>query len=96
MDMFDTVDLDLQFRDWLFSLEGVEVAADPKRRSMEQGFGNPGAGVRWYAAFRRMQFVGRGTGGMSEASRRGGERRVSHPVQNLTVSIFFSWSQYDA
>ena len=84
--MFDTVDLDLQFRDWLFSLEGVEVAADKK--SLEEGFGNPGAGVRWYAAFRRMEFVGRGTKVISEVSRRDEERRVSHPVQNLKVSIF--------
>lgn len=85
VDMFGIVDLDLQFLDWLFSLEGVKVAADPSRKSSNQGFGNAGADVGWYATFRRMQFVGRGTKVMSDNSTRDVER-FSHPVQNLTVS----------
>lgn len=93
VDVFDIVDLDLQFRDWLFSLEGVEVAADPSRKSSEQGFGNPGPSARWYATFRRMQFVGRGTKALSEVSRRDGSRKVLHPLHNLTVSNFFLVSQ---
>ncbi|KAG0566404.1 hypothetical protein KC19_7G061500 [Ceratodon purpureus] len=84
---FDIVDIDLQFRDWLFSLEGVEVGANPSRKSSEQGFGNPSHSARWYATFRRMQFVGRGTKAMLEVSRRDDNRRVLHPLHNLTMRI---------
>lgn len=84
MDMFGIVDLDIQFLDWLFSLEGVTIGDTPSRRTSNQGFGSGGADVGWYATFRRLQFVGRGTGKvMSDDS----TRRFSHPAQNLTVSV---------
>lgn len=90
VDMFGLVDLDLQFLDWLFALEGVQVASDPSGKSLNQEFGNAGvAAVGWYATFRRMQFVGRGTKVMSDNSKQDVERKSSHPVQNLKVSAIF-------
>jgi hypothetical protein len=84
MDMFEIVDLDLQFLDWLFSLEGVIIGDTPSRRTSNQGFGSAGADVGWYATFRRLQFVSRGTGKMMSDD---STRRFSDPAQNLTMRI---------
>jgi hypothetical protein len=86
-DIFEIVDLHLQFQDWLFSLEGFEVTADPSKKSSTQGLEDPGHDVCWYAMFWCMQFVGCET---KAISRRDGKRRISNPVQNLTMSSVFS------
>jgi hypothetical protein len=51
MDIFEIVDLDLQFQDWLFSLQGFEVIADPSKKSSMQGLEDLGHDVCWYATF---------------------------------------------
>jgi hypothetical protein len=86
-DIFEIVDLHLQFQDWLFSLEGFEVTVDPSMKSLVRVLEDPGHNVCWYATFRCMQFVGCRT---KAISRRDGKRRISNPVQNVTVSSIFS------
>jgi len=93
VDMFGIVDLDIQFLDWLFSLEGVKVAADPSGNPSNREFGDARDDVGWYATFRKMQFVGRGIKGISDNSTRDVER-FSHPVQNLMVSTSLYQSIY--
>lgn len=75
-----------QFLDWLFSLEGVTIGVTPSRRNSNQGFGSAGADVGWYATFRRLQFVGRGTGKVMSDDSRMDLKKISHPAQNVTVS----------
>lgn len=86
LDMFDVLDLDIQFLDWLFSLEGVEAGADLSSESLKPKSKSSDPDVRLYATFRSLQFVGRGTKVMSQISAKDKERKSLYPIQNLTVS----------
>lgn len=86
LDIFHILDLDIQFLDWLFSLEGVEVAADSSSKSLKPELKSLESDVSWYVTFRSLQFVGRGTKIMSQISAKDGERKHLRPMQNLTVS----------
>ncbi|XP_024396760.1 uncharacterized protein [Physcomitrium patens] len=87
LDIFHILDLDIQFLDWLFSLEGVEVAADSSSKSLKPELKSLESDVSWYVTFRSLQFVGRGTKIMSQISAKDGERKHLRPMQNLTMRI---------